>query len=139
MAAATRHVSQTITHVPLITQVAALEAVTHDRADLLSTVQHYRTRRDRTVAALREIDGVDCPVPNGGMFVFPSVEQLLLRNHSGVSTSAELAGWLLEEVGVAVVPGEAFGAPGRLRLCFAVSDQILDAALDKLRSALSAL
>ncbi|NIL77877.1 aminotransferase class I/II-fold pyridoxal phosphate-dependent enzyme [Rhodococcus sp. B10] len=136
---ATRHVSRTITHVPLITQIAALEAISSDPSDLAQTARRYRARRDRTVEALRAIVGVDCPLPDGGMYVFPSVRELLAENRSGITTSAELASWLLEEVGVAVVPGEAFGAPGRLRMCFAVGDVALTAALGRLTTALTAV
>ena len=137
--AATKHVSRTVTNVPSIMQIGALAALTADPAHLATTVEVSKDKRDRIVDALSSIYGVDCPSPDGGMYVFPSVELLLADNGLDLSTSADLARWLLEEIGVAVVPGEAFGAPGRLRLCFAVSDLILDDALSRLSSALAAL
>ena len=71
--------------------------------------------------------------------VFPSVEGLLRRNERGIGTTTGLAAWLLEQAQVAVVPGEAFDAPGRLRLCFAVDDPTLGTALTRLTAALRAL
>jgi aspartate aminotransferase len=73
------------------------------------------------------------------MFLFPSIAGLLHSNPHGIGTTAELAAWLLDNAGVAVVPGEAFDAPGRLRLCFAVDDAALDKALTRLTAALSRL
>lgn len=70
------------------------------------------------------------------MFAFPSVSGLLANGSGRWSTSAELAAWLLDTAGVAVVPGEAFDAPGRLRMCFAVSDSVLDAAIARLTASL---
>jgi aspartate aminotransferase len=133
IAAARKHVSRTITHVPLITQRAALAAL-HDVDTPSSAAHDYRCRRDFLVEALNGIDGVDCPSPDGGLFVFPSVAGLLDGNRW--HTSTELAGWLLDTAHVAVVPGEAFNAPGRLRLCFAVDDHTLHTAVKRLKVAL---
>jgi aspartate aminotransferase len=69
------------------------------------------------------------------MFVFPDVIGLLERGPW--TRTVELAGWLLDHAGVAVVPGEAFDAPGHLRLCFAVSPDTLDTATDRLVEHLS--
>jgi aspartate aminotransferase len=131
--------SRTITNVPEIAQAAAREALTGGAAALKATRTTYRQRRDRAHRALTAISGVDCPLPDGGMFVFPSVTDLLERNERGLRTTTELAAWLLEEAQVAVVPGEAFDAPGRLRLCYAVDDHALDEALARLTSALRTL
>ncbi|NIL77339.1 pyridoxal phosphate-dependent aminotransferase [Rhodococcus sp. B10] len=137
--AATKHVSRTVTNVPSITQIGALAALTADPSYVVRTVEAARNKRDRMVDALSSIEGIDCPSPDGGMYVFPSVAGLLTDNRLALSTSADLATWLLEEVGIAVVPGEAFGAQGRLRLCFAVGDSVLDQALSRLCSSLTTL
>lgn len=130
------HVSRTITHVPVITQRAALAALDDD-ATPAGAAHDYRRRRDLLVAALNRIDGIGCPVPDGGMFAFPDVRGLL--RDRGWTTSAELAQWLLDTAHVAVVPGEAFDAPGRLRVCFAVDDDTLATAIDRLQNVLGNL
>jgi aspartate/methionine/tyrosine aminotransferase len=73
---------------------------------------------------LNSIEGVSCVVPDGAFYCFPDVSGLLGREMSGrrATTSAELAESLLATVHVATVPGEAFGAPGHLRLSCAISD-----------------
>ena len=136
---ATRMLAGTATHVPQFTQAAAWEALTPGTARLQATKDAYRRRRDRAHRAMSAVEGVACPLPEGGMFLFPCVEDLLRRNRRGIRTTAQLAAWLLKEAQVAVVPGEAFEAPGRLRLCFAVDDPTLDAALARLTAALQAL
>ena len=67
------------------------------------------------------------------------MEELLRRNERGIRTTTDLAAWLLDEAQVAVVPGEAFDAPGRLRICFAVDDPALDKALARLTTTLRTL
>lgn len=124
--AATRMVSGTITQVPAIPQLAAYDALTHGGPGLRAARAAYHDRRDRAHCTLSAIDGVECPLPDGGMFVFPSVPD-----------SAGLAARLLDEAHVAVVPGEAFDAPGRLRICFAVDR--LDDALNRLTHALGSV
>lgn len=139
VARATTMLSRTITHVPQLMQAAALEALRGDQTALDELRLAYRARRDRVHSALAAIGGVDCPLPNGGMFVFPAVSKLLRDSRAGLTSSAELAAWLLDEVHVAVVPGEAFQAPGHVRINFTVDDDSLAEATDRLRSALLAL
>ncbi|MGW0865107.1 aminotransferase class I/II-fold pyridoxal phosphate-dependent enzyme [Streptomyces sp. NPDC002611] len=134
IAAARLHVSRTITHVPTVNQRAALAAL-EDHGTPAEAAHDYRRRRTMLVEALNRIDGIDCPLPDGGMFAFPDVSGLL--NDRGWSSGAELAAWLLDTAHVAVVPGEAFDAPGRIRLCFAVDDDTLITAIDRLKAALS--
>jgi aspartate/methionine/tyrosine aminotransferase len=85
---------------------------------------------------LNEIDGVECPVPEGAFYAFPSVKGLLGRELRGrqVTTSAGLAELAIDEVGVAVVPGEAFGAPGYFRLSYALGDEDLVEGVGRLAS-----
>jgi aspartate aminotransferase len=107
-----------------IAQRAAIAALTGD----LSAVEEMRTafdRRRRTmVSMLNEIPGVVCPEPTGAFYAYPSVKGVLGRQIAGRTprTSTELAELILEEAEVAVVPGEAFGAPGYLRLSYALGD-----------------
>ncbi len=132
VATARAQVSATITHVPALTQHAALAALT------APTDQHavtgYRTSRDLLVAKLSQVPGVECPAPAGGMFALPDVSKLLGDQHR---TAADLAAWLLDEAHVAVVPGEVFGAEGRLRISFALDQTRLTEAADRLAAALT--
>jgi aspartate/methionine/tyrosine aminotransferase len=119
--------SHATSNVNNIAQIAALAAVSGD----LSAVAEMRTafdrRRQLAVSLLRDIPGVICPEPLGAFYVYPSVKGLLGRSLRGkvASTSAELAANILDEVEVAVVPGEAFGTPGYVRLSYALGDDDL--------------
>jgi len=122
--AATNLQSHATSNVANVSQRAAIAALTGD----LSAVATMRTafdRRRRTITAmLNEIDGVQCPVPTGAFYAYPCVRDVLGRTIRGrtPTTSAELASLLLDEVEVAVVPGEAFGPSGYLRLSYALGD-----------------
>jgi aspartate/methionine/tyrosine aminotransferase len=98
----------------------------------------FDRRRLAMHSGLAAISGVTCPVPEGAFYCFPSVAELLGRPLRGStpSTSAELAKLVLEEVGVAVVPGEAFGAPGCFRLSYALGDADLAEGVGRLASIL---
>jgi aspartate/methionine/tyrosine aminotransferase len=84
---------------------------------------------------LNEIDGVLCPEPEGAFYAYPSVKGLLGRDVDGstASTSAELAEIILEKAEVAIVPGEAFGSPGYLRLSYALGDDDLVEGVTRLQ------
>jgi aspartate/methionine/tyrosine aminotransferase len=125
--AATNLQSHATSNVNNVAQMAALAAVSGD----LSAVAEMRTafdrRRQLAVSLLRDIPGVVCPEPHGAFYVYPSVKGLLGKPLRGrvPTTSAELAAVILDEVEVAVVPGEAFGTPGYLRLSYALGDDDL--------------
>ncbi|WP_035800785.1 pyridoxal phosphate-dependent aminotransferase [Kitasatospora mediocidica] len=124
VAAATNLQSHATSNVSNVAQQAALSAVSGD----LTAVDEMRTafdrRRQTIVRMLNEIDGVLCPEPEGAFYVYPSVKGLLGKEIRGrrPKTSAELATLILDEAEVAVVPGEAFGTPGYLRLSYALGD-----------------
>ena len=84
----------------------------------------FDRRRTLITERLDAIDGVACPLPEGAFYVYPSVKGLIGRTLRGaiIESSAQLAGLILDEAEVAVVPGEAFGTPGYLRLSYATSD-----------------
>jgi aspartate/methionine/tyrosine aminotransferase len=88
---------------------------------------------------LNEIPGVECPEPTGAFYAYPSVKGVLGRQVAGhtPTTSAELAEVILDEVEVAVVPGEAFGAPGYLRLSYALGDDDLVEGVGRIQKLLS--
>ncbi|MFJ4093724.1 pyridoxal phosphate-dependent aminotransferase [Kitasatospora sp. NPDC089913] len=137
--AATNLQSHATSNVSNVAQRAALAAVAGD----LSAVHEMRTafdRRRRTIVRmLNEIDGVVCPEPEGAFYVYPSVKALLGKEIRGQrpQTSAELASLILDEVEVAVVPGEAFGTPGYLRLSYALGDADLAEGVGRIQKLLA--
>lgn len=130
---ATRIQSHLSSNVNNVAQAAALQAVTGS-LDAVSDMRTAFDRRRRTmVELLRGIEGVTCQEPQGAFYAFPNMTGLLGRDLSGrtASTTLELAEVLLDEVNVAIVPGEAFGAPGYARLSFALSDEDLAEGLNR--------
>ena len=95
----------------------------------------FDRRRQTIVSMLREIPGIACPEPQGAFYVYPSVKGLLGRPIAGrtAGSSAELAELILEEVEVAVVPGEAFGTPGYLRMSYVLGDDDLVEGVTRLQ------
>jgi aspartate/methionine/tyrosine aminotransferase len=116
------------------TQVAGIEAIEGPQEQVEAVVAEYRRHRDALVAGLNAIPGVRCRLPQGAFYVFPNVSAF-------GRSSNWLAEYLLEEAGVALLPGTSFGKNGEgyLRLCFANSlENILD-ALECLKAALGKL
>jgi aspartate/methionine/tyrosine aminotransferase len=87
---------------------------------------------------LNEIEGVNCPEPEGAFYVYPSVKNLIGKSIRGkvVNSSAELSALILDEVEVAVVPGEAFGTPGYIRLSYALGDDDLIEGVSRIQDLL---
>ncbi|MPV87531.1 aminotransferase class I/II-fold pyridoxal phosphate-dependent enzyme [Georgenia ruanii] len=137
--AATNLQSHLTSNVANVSQRAAIAALSGD----LSAVDHMRTafdRRRRTmVEMLRAIDGVQLPTPRGAFYAYPSIEGILGRTIRGrtVTTSADLASLILDEVEVAVVPGEAFGPSGFLRLSYALGDDDLAEGVGRIQELLA--
>jgi len=124
---ATRIQSHLTSNVNNVAQAAALEAVTGP-FDAVDSMRVAFDRRRRTMhEMLNGIDGIKCLEPQGAFYAFPNMTGLLNRRLGGSTarTTLELASLLLEEVNVAVVPGEAFGAPGYARFSFAQADEDL--------------
>jgi aspartate/methionine/tyrosine aminotransferase len=122
-----------------VAQAAALAAVSGD----LSAVAEMRTafdrRRQTMTRMLNEIPGVVCPEPQGAFYCYPSVKGVLGKEIAGrrAQTSAELAGLILDEAEVAVVPGEAFGTPGYFRLSYALGDADLEEGITRMAKLLA--
>jgi len=125
--AATNLQSHLSSNVANVSQRAAIAAVTGDLSAVARMREAFDRRRRTIVEMLSAIDGVVCPTPKGAFYAYPSVEGVLGRTIRGVTptTSAELAALILDEVEVAVVPGEAFGPSGYLRLSYALGDEDL--------------
>jgi len=125
--AATNLQSHATSNVSNVAQAAAVTAVGGDLSAVAQMREAFDRRRRTMVRMLQEIPGVECPEPLGAFYCFPSVKAILGTTIRGKqpSSSAELAELLLDEAEVAVVPGEAFGAPGYFRLSYALGDDDL--------------
>jgi aspartate/methionine/tyrosine aminotransferase len=134
--AATDYLSQTTSNISNISQRAAVAALTGDLDAVAHMRESFDRRRRTMVEMLNDIDGVTCPAPEGAFYCFPNVTGLLGRSLRGAisSSSAELATRLLDEINIAVVPGEAFGAPGYFRLSYALGDEDLREGLERFRT-----
>ncbi len=140
VAAAANLQSHATSNVANVSQAAALCAVSGDLSAVADMRAAFDRRRKAIVALLRAIPGVECPEPQGAFYVYPSVRGLLglpLRGRTA-GTSAELATLILDEVEVAVVPGEAFGTPGYLRLSYALGDDDLAEGIGRIAALVSA-
>lgn len=122
--AATNLQSHATSNVNNIAQAAALAAVAGDLTAVAEMRTAFDRRRQLIVAELNKVNGFNCPMPEGAFYAYPSVKDVIGRTINGkqVTSSAELAAIILDEVEVAVVPGEAFGTPGYLRLSYALGD-----------------
>ncbi len=131
--------SHATSNVANVSQAAALAAVSGDLTAVDEMRKAFDRRRRTIVGMLNEIDGVVCPEPEGAFYVYPSVKGVLGRKIRGrtPATSAELAELILEEAEVAVVPGEAFGTPGYLRLSYALGDEDLVEGVTRIQNLLA--
>jgi aspartate aminotransferase len=118
-----------------IAQRAALAALTGPQGEVEQMRQAFDRRRRTIVSELSKIDGVTVPNPLGAFYAYPDVRGLLGREWAGKTptTSLELADLILEEAEVAVVPGEAFGPSGYLRLSYALGDEALLEGIQRLQ------
>ncbi|MBG6216338.1 aspartate/methionine/tyrosine aminotransferase [Arthrobacter sp. CAN_A6] len=137
--AATNLQSHATSNVANVSQMAALAAVSGPLTAVQEMKVAFDRRRRAMVAGLDAIDGVECPTPHGAFYAYADVRALLGRSLGGSTptTSAELATLILEKVEVAVVPGEAFGPSGFLRLSYALGDEDLAVGVGRLQEFLS--
>jgi aspartate aminotransferase len=132
--AATNIQSHETSNVSNVAQRAALAAVSGGLEDVAMMRTAFDRRRQTIVRMLNEIDGIVCVEPEGAFYAYPSVKGLLGRSLRGgrPATSAELAEVCINEAKVAVVPGEAFGAPGYFRMSYALGDDDLVEGVSRL-------
>ncbi|HVN50248.1 MAG TPA: pyridoxal phosphate-dependent aminotransferase [Acidimicrobiales bacterium] len=137
--AATNLQSHTTSNVANVSQRAALAAVAGD-LDAVAMMRAAFDRRRRTIHSMLDaIPGVSCMLPQGAFYAFPSFEGVLGRDLDGhrPTTTVELAEVVLDVVKVAIVPGEAFGAPGYARLSYALGDDDLVEGVSRLAELLA--
>ncbi len=126
--------SQMTSNVANVAQRAAMAALTGDQEVVVRMREAFDRRRRLAVDHLRAIPGVEVVEPGGAFYVFPSFEGVLGATLAGrrVDTTLDLAAVLLDEAKVAVVPGEAFGAPGYVRLSYALGDDDLVEGIERI-------
>jgi len=127
--AITKLQSQSTSNPTSIAQYAALEAMRGPMDSVAVMLAEYARRRERILLGLRAIPGVTCTAPDGAFYVFPNVSAHMGKD---VPDDTAVAKQLLEREHVAVVPGEAFGAPGHMRLSYATSMERIEEGLHRL-------
>ncbi len=125
--------SQSTSNPSSISQVAAYAALTGDQTCISVMLSAFKNRHDKVIPMLNDIDGISCLPSSGTFYAFPSVSGLIDRLEN-ISNDIELAEYILNSVGVATVPGSAFGLPGYLRLSYATSMDNLNAAISRIAS-----
>lgn len=133
---------QTSSHTSSISQYAALEALRGDQSYLPDFVKTFEARRDLVCDWLSRAPGLTCGIPDGAFYVFASCRDLLgVETPDGrtIQSDADFALYLLEQFGVAVVPGSSFLAGGYVRISYAASTQALERACQRILAACTSL
>lgn len=133
--------SQSTSNPCSISQKAAVAALRLGDSFTQEMVREFDRRRRVMVERLNKMRGVSCRMPSGAFYAFPNISGILQRrSNSGVLSSAsDVAGYLLKEAQVAVVPGEPFGSPDHIRLSYATSMEAIERGLGRIERALAAL
>ena len=127
--------SQSTSNPTSIAQVAAQAALEGPQDFVREQCQVFKQRHDLVYRRLNQIKGIKCLAAKGAFYIFLNMEEVIARL-GGMGDDIALAEYLLEKVGLALVPGSAFGAPGYMRLSFATSMENLEAAMDRLEGLL---
>jgi len=136
LAAMAKLQSQSTTNPSSISQWAAVEALNGPQDFLAEWREVFQARRDLVVAGLNANTGLDCLTPEGAFYVFPSCQRLLGKTSAGgaaLTTDEDFVMALLDETGVALVHGAAFGLPGHFRLSYAASNAELEEAVKRIQ------
>jgi aspartate aminotransferase len=128
--------SQSTSNPTSISQVAAQAALEGPQECIGEMLTHFKQRHDYVVERLNGMPGVDCLATDGTFYCFPNIQGALERL-DGVNNDLEFSEYLIEQAGVALVPGAAFGLGGHVRLSIATSMENLSKALDRIEQVLS--
>ena len=134
--------SQSTSNPCSISQWAAVEALTGPQDYIGESVAAFLRRRDLVVAGLNAADGIDCPVPDGAFYVYPSIAGCIGKRSRGgvqIASDEDFCRALLEENGVAVVFGAAFGVSPAFRVSYAAADEVLAEALSRIQDFVAGL
>lgn len=124
-----------------ISQIAAIEALNGPQLDVEKMAYEFQRRRDMALSRLRAIPGISCPTPKGAFYLFVNFSNYFNKEHHGhaIRNSYGLAYYLMKEAHVAVVPGDAFGMEGYLRLSYATGIDRIDEGISRISEALANL
>ena len=129
--------SQSTSNPSSVSQAAAVEALNGTQNFISERSKAFQERRDFVVSELNKIDGINCLKPEGAFYVFPSCKDLLGKKDSKgnvIKTDTDFVQSLLENAGIAVVQGSAFGLDGFFRVSYATSMEKLKVAMDRIKS-----
>ncbi len=129
--------SQSTSNTASMVQQASIAAVSGPQECVREMRAEYIKLRDRVLRGFQSIPGLTCTVPQGAFYVYPNVKEFLGKGR--VKTASELAGKLLTDAHVVTVPGEAFGTDEHIRLSYAVSAEVIDKGVERLRTYLERL
>jgi len=128
--------SQSTSNPTSISQVAAQAALEGDQSYITSSSSIFKERHDFVYQQLNKIEGIECHASEGTFYIFPDF-QGVIDHMKNINNDVELAEYLLEQGGIAMVPGSAFGAPGYMRLSFATNMENLKKGMERLEKALA--
>jgi len=128
--------SQSTSNASSISQAAAVEALSGDQGYIKDRLHEFKKRHDLVLDRLQDMDQISCLPSMGTFYSFPSFKQVI-KSSSKFNDDIQLAEYLLEHAGVALVPGSAFGAAGHMRLSFAVGEDVLNEALSRISKSLN--
>ncbi|MCL2660917.1 MAG: pyridoxal phosphate-dependent aminotransferase [Acidobacteriaceae bacterium] len=131
IAAMSKLQSQSTSNATSIVQRASVAALSSSQDCVAEMRADYIRLRDRIIAGFKTIPGVTCTVPDGAFYVYPNVKRFIGKD--GAKSTTELAARLLNEAHVVVVPGEAFGTTEHIRLTYAVSADVIDEGIRRMR------
>ena len=127
-------ITNSVSCVPPFIQLAGAKGLLEDQSESRAMMDDFKRRRDIFISGLNEVEGISCQYPEGAFYAFPNVSQVPM-------SADDFADYLLDEVGVATLPGSAFGvhADNHLRMCFANSVENLERAIDRIADAVKRL
>jgi aspartate aminotransferase len=131
IAAMSKLQSQSTSNTASMVQRASIAALTGSQECVTEMRADYIKLRDQTLAGFKTIPGLTCTVPQGAFYVYPNVSKFLGKG--GIKSTSDLAAKLLSEAHVVVVPGEAFGTSEHIRLSYAVSHDVVDEGVKRMR------
>ena len=127
--------SQSTSNPTSFAQVGAEAALTGDQSFISMMVKAFKERHDYVLNALNQLSGVSCLSADGAFYLFPNVQEAITKK--GLADDVALSEFLIENAGVALVPGSAFGCPGHVRLSIATSMANLQKAMERLKTGLA--
>ncbi len=127
--------SQSTSNPTSFAQVGAEAALTGDQSFISMMVKAFKERHDYVLNALNQLPGVSCLSADGAFYLFPNVQEAIVKK--GLADDVALSEFLIENAGVALVPGSAFGCPGHVRLSIATSMANLQKAMERLKTGLA--